>query len=97
MLDSLMADLHLWDLSGCFNDVQRREETDIPSPLVNDILLFANPRFEELEKASLGIRCCTMFEDSSETALMRLTRPVTGSLSATYVGICVGMRGIDCR
>ncbi|KAG9980024.1 hypothetical protein KCU78_g21768, partial [Aureobasidium melanogenum] len=75
VLDSLMADLHLFDFSGCFNDVQRREEIDVPSLLVNGILLFAKARVKEVEKASLGIGCCTIFEDSCETALVRLTRP----------------------
>lgn len=86
MLDSLMADLHLLDLSGCFNDMQRREDIDVPSLLVNDILLFAKARVKEVEK---GIGCCTIFEDSSETALVRLTKPIIGSLCATRVGTYV--------
>ena len=86
MLDSLMAELHLFDFSGCFNDVQQREAIDIPSPLVNDLLLFAKVRVKEVKRASLGIGCCTMFEDAIETGLVRLTRPVIGSLYATRVG-----------
>lgn len=84
-----MADLHLFDLSGCFNDMQRREDIDVPSLLVNDILLFAKARVKEVEKASLGIGCCTIFEDSCETTLVRLSRPVIGSLCATRVGTYV--------
>lgn len=53
--------------------------------LVDDILLIAKAKVGGVEKASLGIGCCTIRRDLVDMSLVRLTRPVIGSLCATRV------------
>ena len=66
-------------------EIQNKIEYDLMAQRQRD----CDIRIKEVEKASFGIGCCTISEDSIETGLVRLTRPVIGSLCATRVGTYV--------
>ena len=80
-----MAVLHLFVFPNSADHGGQEAEVEIQTIVVKSMLLFADSNVSGLQKANLSIGCCTISRDYGALGLVRLTRPVVGSLRTGHV------------
>ncbi|THV63436.1 hypothetical protein D6D29_10774 [Aureobasidium pullulans] len=86
VLDSFVKVLHLLDFSTSLQDSEQKEELEVSTAIVDNILRSAElSDIEGILEANFGMGCCVILSQIGDSNLLRLSRPVIGSARTSVV------------